>query len=58
MFIYEEALARYAGPHVTPELEAAMLRIQEEHHDQIVREVMSKLHDTLMDGREEKAAAV
>lgn len=36
MYVYEEALARYAGPHITTELEQAMVAVQEQHHNELM----------------------
>ncbi|MDO8879983.1 MAG: hypothetical protein Q7W44_04165 [Coriobacteriia bacterium] len=51
MYIYEEAQARYAGPHVTDEIESAMVRVQEKHHDRLVNEVVGLLHEEIMGAR-------
>lgn len=53
MFIYEEAAARYVG-RTDPEVEAAMLRVQDKHHNRLVNEVMDLIHEELMDARDAK----
>lgn len=54
MYIYEEAMARYAGAHVDAEIESAMVRVQDKHHTQLVNDVMNLLHEELIVARLEK----
>jgi hypothetical protein len=56
VYIYEEALARYRGSNVDAEIEAAMMRVQEKHHNRLVNDVVELLHDELLAGREESVA--
>jgi len=53
MHVYAEAVARYVGFQVDGEVEAALVRVQERHHNRLVDEVVELLHDDdeLMDAR-------
>lgn len=51
MYIYEEAMARYAGSQIDNEIEAAMVAVQDKHHNRLVNEVVGLLHEELMEAR-------
>jgi hypothetical protein len=55
MDIYTDALAYYGGETITDEMRAALERVQEHYHDELVRQVADMIHDALMDERTDDA---
>ena len=49
--IYTDALAYYGGETITDEMRAALKRVQERRHDELVRQVADAIHEELMDAR-------
>lgn len=59
--VYKDALKHYAGKNFDSEMLAALERVQEKRHDELVADMAEAIHDELMESRREadpKLAAV
>ena len=51
MDVYTDAIKRYVGDRNTSEVVAALERVQQKMHDELVRQAADAIHEELMDAR-------